>query len=323
LNSLFFPEPGIVELTARTAEPPEAAAGRITIQVSYCGLNFADVLALRGVAPYVLGWPHIPGYEVSGPVVAAGSRTRGFIPGDQVVALLPGAGGCAPYVTADADLCAKVPNDVSLALAATVPLAWSAAVGLVNRSGVTDTDSVIVSSAGGGVGLALGTALRGRARTLIGLVGSEHKRAAVERAGYQAVLLRDKGWPDRLPANLGPGAPDVIFESVGGPTLATCAELLGAGGRLVSYGSAGGDPEAPLPSPQRIRSLNQTIVGFSILGLAKKDPSGVRNLMVEAVELVRGDPSNLHPEVIQLRATVARLDLMDSGASVGKAVVQI
>jgi NADPH2:quinone reductase len=168
---------------------PRPGPSQITITVAYAGLNFADVLARRGLPGYTAGWPHIPGLEVGGTVLETGAEVDGFLPGDRVVAFTVNGTGLSQVALAESDLAVKVPLEMDLATATTVPLTWGTALGLANASHTGPDDSVLVTSAAGGVGAALAAIMRNRGVSLlVGGVGSRSKMnpaGAAHKSAYE------------------------------------------------------------------------------------------------------------------------------------------
>ena len=73
----------------------DPAAGEVSIEVTYAGVNFLDVMARRGDPGYVPAWPYIPGLEVAGTVRATGAGVAGLAVGQRVAAFTPAGGGLA------------------------------------------------------------------------------------------------------------------------------------------------------------------------------------------------------------------------------------
>ena len=73
-------------LTLREQPAPPPGPGEIAIDVTYSGVNFADIQMRLGFYPDAPKRPFVPGYEVSGTVAEVGSGVTGFKRGDQVVA---------------------------------------------------------------------------------------------------------------------------------------------------------------------------------------------------------------------------------------------
>src|SRR5271163_4515034 len=76
--------PGVLEV--REMASPPLSAGKIRVEVSAAGINFADIMARIGVYPDAPKTPCVVGYEVAGTVLEAGDGVEDFAAGQRVVA---------------------------------------------------------------------------------------------------------------------------------------------------------------------------------------------------------------------------------------------
>ncbi|MFD7092900.1 amino acid adenylation domain-containing protein [Streptomyces sp. NPDC059896] len=142
LDSLGFEGAGEAE-TARPLGPLE-----VRVRVRASGLNFRDVLN-------ALDMVHAPklGLECAGEVVETGSAVTHLAAGDRVMGLAVGTFGTE--VRADARVMTRIPDALSYAEAATVPLTFlTAYYALVDLGGLRAGEKVLVHAAAGGVGMA-------------------------------------------------------------------------------------------------------------------------------------------------------------------------
>ena len=124
--------------------------GEIEIDVAASGVNFRDVLRTLGLYPDA---PGILGEECAGRVVAVGSGTRAFQPGDQVFGFVPSS--MARYVTCPENYAARKPAGISFEQAAGLPVTFlTAAHSLLDRAALAAGERVLIHAAAGGVGLA-------------------------------------------------------------------------------------------------------------------------------------------------------------------------
>ncbi|WP_344646379.1 SDR family NAD(P)-dependent oxidoreductase, partial [Streptomyces durmitorensis] len=129
-----------------TGEP--LGPGEVRVQVRAAGLNFRDVLN-------ALDMVHAPkfGLECAGVVLEAGAQVEHLRVGDRVMGLAVGSFGTE--VRADARVMTPIPEGLSYAQAATVPLTFLTAYhGLVDLGGLRAGEKVLVHAAAGGVGMA-------------------------------------------------------------------------------------------------------------------------------------------------------------------------
>ncbi len=321
MRTLEMTEPGTADVLRLTDRPvPAPGPGQVLIRVTFAGLNFADALARRGAPGYALNWPFVPGLEVAGTVEGpVGDGVGHLVPGDQVVALTPGGGGFAEYVVADARLASPVPAGVDLATASTVPVTWATALGLVRRALPVTGESVLITSAAGGVGSALATVLTRHGITrVIGGISSAAKSSAL-RGGVVPVVRGEDFFARAVEAAGGPI--DVVLDSVGGPVLGEAASHLATGGRLISYGAAAGHPDPDSPGPAALRKNNLTVSGFSILGLARSAPQRVEALVTGSLTLLGDGLEIPTPTLVGWDGLVEAHLRQSEGLTTGKVVL--
>src|SRR5680860_397839 len=142
--------PDSVEL--REVPEPLPAQDQIMVDVEYAGVAFPDVLLTRGQYQLRPEPPFSPGWEVSGVVRADGG---GFKAGDRVAAM-PIVGGFAEAVAVDARMVFPLPDSVSFASGAALPLNYlTAHLALVRRGHLKAGETVMVQGAAGGLGTAV------------------------------------------------------------------------------------------------------------------------------------------------------------------------
>lgn len=146
---------GPEQLRVEQVPPPELQAGHLLLRVRAAGVNPLDYKVRRGDLK-LLTWrrfPLVPGADVSGEVISAGSRR--FRSGDAVYAMLNGirGGAYAEYASVPEEAAALRPRNVGWEAAAAVPVAGvTALVALRDRAGVQAGQEVLVNGASGGVG---------------------------------------------------------------------------------------------------------------------------------------------------------------------------
>ncbi len=146
-------------------------------------------------------------------------------------------GGFAEYVVIAADQAHDVTDSpLSDEQLACLPIAYGTATGMLERAQVRADETVLVTGASGGVGLALVQLAHARGAHVIALTTADHE-AAVRDAGASHTVLRDEGSiPDRIrEAAEGPVA--VVADVVGGWVFEELFPLLATGGRWVTCGA--------------------------------------------------------------------------------------
>ncbi|MEW2622440.1 zinc-binding dehydrogenase [Streptomyces sp. NPDC048106] len=326
MRALVMTAPGGSENSeVREIEEPRPGAGQVAVEVAYAGLNFVDVMARRGDAGYVPAWPYLPGKEVAGTVREVGEGVTGLAVGDRVVAA-PVGGGLAQVVVAEAALTVPVPPQVALRQAGAVPLGLATAMLLLTDAGrFTAGDTVLVHSAGGGIGNAIAqlVPVLGGGR-LLGTVGRPTKAAQAVKAGYDAVFPRDEGLREAvLEATEGKGV-DLVLDPLGTEALELDLQVAAPGGRIVLFGNAGGGAVDALPPAGRLLAGNLTLTGFSHKGLAATAPAKVARAISRVLYLLAAGRLDLPvTELAGLAGVPAAHDLMATGAGVGKYVTRV
>lgn len=254
----------VVEVTV-----PEPAPGEVLVGVSAVAVNNTDLwtregaYGLPGDPDALAGWrgamefPRIQGADVAGTVVTLGAGCPSHLLGTRVVvdpATYDGDGtdanpvglmgserdgGYAQYVIAPAarvhDVTDSPLDDDQLAA---LPTSYGTALGMIERGGVHAGDTVLVTGASGGVGLALVQLSRARGATVLA-VSSAGKLDQVRQAGAHHVIDRAEPVPQQID-ELSPRGVDVVLDVVAGDLLEEGVARLVEGGRWVVAGALGG-----------------------------------------------------------------------------------
>lgn len=229
-------------LTLADVPEPEAGPEDVVVEVVATALNRADLLQRRGFYPEPgpKRAHEIPGMELSGRVVAVGSRVTAWSPGDEVMAIVSG-GAYAERVAVHERQLLAVPRGVPVADAAALPeVGITAHDALVSQGGLRSGGWALVHAGGSGVGsMAVQIAAAIGARTVT--TCSAGKVAAVRALGADVVV--DHGSEDFVAAvaeaTEGRGV-DVVLDVVGGDYLARNLAALRVGGTIVQVGVMGG-----------------------------------------------------------------------------------
>lgn len=270
---------------------PVPVAGEVLVEVRAVALNNTDLWTREGSygAPgnpdALSGWrgpidfPRIQGADVAGVVVSVGPGGDTGMVGRRVVvdpaiydAEGPDAnpvglmgsecdGGYAEYVTAPTcqvhDVTGSPLSDAQLCA---LPTAYGTALGMIERGGVTDTDTVVVTGASGGVGLALVQLAHARGARVLA-VSSGTKLESVQRAGAHEVIDRAHDVAAQVRAASDDGV-DVVLDVVAGDFVGEGLPLLREGGRWVVAGALGGHTVAF--DVRRLYLHNARIIGSSM-----------------------------------------------------------
>lgn len=248
---------------------PVAGPGEIVVEVRACALNYLDVFTREGMPGEPTPLPHITGGDVAGVVSEVGPGVTAPAAGDRVL-LNPnwGCGACeycrdghtprclrghmlgemdqgglAEYVKCPAAQAIPIPEPYPFESAACLPVAWGTAWRMVVTHGeVKPGDVVLVTAAGGGVGLGAVQMAKLQGARVIGLASTDDKLARIKALGADDVInyVTDRDWDVTVRRLTGKRGADVIIETVGASTWEPSIRALGKGGRLVTSGATSG-----------------------------------------------------------------------------------
>ena len=320
--------PGAEDVSVAELPDPLARPGEVLIRVSYCGVNYPDVLLLQDRYQLRPPRPFTPGGEVSGEVAGVGEGVTGFAPGDRVMARMS-LGGMAQLVTVPQNRVHKIPASMPLDEAATIQTTYLTAYhALVQRASMRAGERLLVLGAAGGVGLAAVQLGKAMDATVIAAASSDEK-ADVARANGADVAFRYHRGPlddagrremSALFKQMCPvGAADVIFDGVGGDYTEAALRAIAPDGRLLVIGFPAGIPRIPA---NLVLLKRCQVVGVLYGGWAAQDPATDRANCDEVLRLY--EAGLLRPHVSgRFGADQARaaIDELKHRRAVGKVVV--
>lgn len=214
---------------------PTPGPGEILVAVRAAGVNPVDWRQRTGYQrpgrqPRDL--PAVLGNEAAGVVEAVGEGVRGFVPGDEVFGN-PVAGGYAEYALFPVAVTAHKPAGISFTDAAALPVAAATAYDGVRWLDLPAGSTLLVTGAGGGVGVAATQIARADGVEVIG-VASAGKKDLVESLGAVHV----PSGPDfvRGVRAVAPDGVDAVYDLIGGEVLEAAAELVTDRTKLITAG---------------------------------------------------------------------------------------
>ncbi|MBP8822405.1 MAG: zinc-binding dehydrogenase [Flavobacteriales bacterium] len=328
---------GSPEKVLRPCERPDPAPkpGQVLIRSEGFGLNFADVLAVKGLYRDAPPPPCVLGYEVVGRVEKCGEGVPAEMMAKRVLAFTR-FGGYAQLACTDHRAVAVIPNDMdlgtALAMATQGATAWYMAI---MAAPVQKGDRVLVHSAAGGVGQLLVQIALHQGCEVFAVAHGAEKMDYLKRLGAQHVIDRKaEDYAAAVNKLMGKERLDASFNAVGGTTFKKDLALLGSGGKLVLFGGAergkGGAFgtlrfvwNMGLVVPIFLMMKSKSLIGVNMLRLSESKPLLVAACMQGALGAWKKgwlDP-NVHPvfSADQLPRAVA---LLGSGNSIGKVAVR-
>lgn len=266
-NTFTGPE----DLCIGEVEEPKPAGDEILIDVHAASVSFMDSLIVSGLYQMRPPPPFVPGTEAAGVVIAVGEKVTRFQPGDRV-ACGSWTGGYAERMVAKESKSVLLPAGVAFETAAT---AWhsygTAHYALTQGARAQHGETLFVTGAAGGVGLAAVDLARHLGLRVIAGVGSDDKLSLMRRYGAcDAINYRREDLRERIKSITGGEGVDICFDNVGGTIFEQMARLMKWGGRLLPVGFTSGQiPSVPM---NLLLLKNYSIVGVFAGAWAEKFP---------------------------------------------------
>ena len=263
-------------LTLVDLPTPTAGEGEVLIEVSACGINYADSHQAENsyLSPQVL--PLIPGAEVVGRDST----------GQRVVALVPG-GGYAEVVAAPKARTFTIPDGVSDGAALAAILQGTTAYHLLRTSShMQSGESVVVHAAAGGVGTIAVQLAKLWGAKVIGSASSADKRALVTSLGADAVVDPEvEDLTAAIVAANGGKKVNIVLEMAGGKVFDQSVQALAPFGRLVTFGMASRSMPEPI-NAGALMGTSRAVIGFWLAHCMARPDRMIAPQLAELFELM-------------------------------------
>lgn len=320
--------------------PSQPRGDQVLIQIRAAGVCFHDLLVRDGTYRKLVQLPLIPGHEMAGDAVAIGEAVTRIKVGDQVAStnretcghcdlcrsgqegICPNQrffghncpGGYAEFVLARENALSLVPRSIPPEIACTLSCAVGTELHGIRQIGRTRAgDAVLVTGAGGGLGIHGVQIAKLCGAFVVGLTTSATKAKAIRTAGADEVVVIERGERfDRKLREVVPNGFDVICDNVGQPVFDSCFRTLAVGGRYVFIGQL--NNQAISLNPAWLLLRNTSLLGSN---------SSTRSELDEVVRLVdRGLIRPVVDRVMPLEdASLAHRRLM-AAESTGRVVLK-
>jgi len=259
MKAIQITETGAPEVLKYVDLPtPKPGPGEVLVKAHAIGVCMPETYVRKGVYRWMPPLPVIPGIEMSGTVVEAGSGVTRLRVGQNVFVCareFKERSGCyAEYLAAREDLIYPLPDGIDLDQAAGLAnyqVAWH----LVNSAlKGFQYDSALVVAAAGGVGSALVQLAKAAGKRVIGVVSSDERAAFARAQGADDVVDRKRGNVVHQVKQLTGGrGVDLVLDPAGGPNMTSYFGCLDRFGMLILYGRLEGAPtgniDAAISSP--------------------------------------------------------------------------
>lgn len=227
---------GVGVLKIQEREDPRPGKGQVKIRVKASGVNFADIMARKGIYPDAPKKPCVVGFEVAGTVESVGEGVdSSFI--DKSVLAITRFGGYSDVVITPALYIFEKPKKLSFEEAAAIPVNYLTAYQLlVVMGGLKRGESVLIHNAGGGIGLAALDIAKHIGAITYG-TSSARKHAFLKSRGLDFALdYRTQDWLKEIKKLTDGRGVELIIDPIGGKNFKKSYRALRRTGRLGLFG---------------------------------------------------------------------------------------
>jgi len=252
---------GIEALNFAEAPDPRPGPNEVLVDVHAASVSYMDYLMTTGGYQLRPPLPYVPGTDAAGVIVACGEKVTRFKVGDRVCCS-NWFGAFAERMAARESSVALLPDGVDFAVGSTVLNSYlTAYYALIERARLQAGETMLVTGAAGGVGLACVEIAHVVGARVIAVVGNAAKAAMVRTHGATEVIDHShQDVHERVKAFVGKKGFDVCVDNVGGAQFTTLARLMGWNGRLLPIGFTSGEiPSLPMNLP--------LLKNFSVIGV--------------------------------------------------------
>ncbi|MBD2775991.1 zinc-binding dehydrogenase [Iningainema tapete] len=250
-------------LAIKEVAPPSPTPSEVLVRVAAISLNRGEV---RRAMNAEAGWQ--PGWDLAGTIEVAAADGSSPREKCRVVGFVPN-GAWKEVVAVPTHAIATLPDSVSFAQAATLPVAGLTALHALAKAGSLLDRNVLITGASGGVGNFACQLARLSGATVVAHVRNAEFEASVKHTGAHIVVSGDDLSPAR---EFGPY--DLILESVGGATLSVALSLLAPDGVCVLFGTSASS-EVTFNASKFYATGGASLYGFILFHELKREPASV------------------------------------------------
>jgi NADPH:quinone reductase-like Zn-dependent oxidoreductase len=317
--------PEVLKLEDVQVPPP--GPGEVRIAVKAIGLNRAEAMFRAGMYLEQPVFPSRIGYEVSGTVDAVGTGVTSVKPGDAVSTIpafsMVKYGVYGETATVPEHAVAHHPSSLSWEKATAIWMQYLTAYGaLIDIAKLSKGDTLLIPAASSSVGIASIQIANLIGATPIALTRTSDKRESLLKLGAKHVIATEEQdlVEEVRKLTSGKGA-RVVFDPVGGPTVAKLTAAMSERGILFQYGALSPEP-TPLPLMD-VLGKSLTIRGYLLFEFTS-DPAKTapgKKFVVEGLESGKLDP--IIAKTFRLDEIVEAHRYMESNEQIGKIVVTV
>jgi NADPH:quinone reductase-like Zn-dependent oxidoreductase len=246
---------------------PSLSEDTVLVKVHAASINPVDLRVLEGEFKAILPvkFPFILGSDFAGTVVEVGSNVTQFKAGDEVYAKIDLNGAFAEYTVVQQSSLALKPKNISMELAASLPLvaltAWQT---LVEIAKVQSGQKVLIHAGSGGVG-SIAIQLAKSLGAIVATTTSGKNTRWVRELGADIIIdYKTADFEQELKDY------DMVLDTQGGKTLEKSLNVVKRGGRIISISGPPDQAFAEAVNPNRFLKCVIPLLSWSIRHKAKK-----------------------------------------------------
>jgi len=259
-------------LKIQESKDPKPLPGEVLIKVKAIGINFADILARKGLYPDAPKPPCVVRYEVSGIAEAVGQDVMSSIVGKSVMALTR-FNGYSEMVCVPETNVYTIPGSLDFERAAAIPVNYLTAYQLICvMGGLKKGESVLIHNAGGGVGLAALDISMHLEATTYGTSSVEKHSFLAERGLNHPLDYRNQDFLSSIMRLTDGKGVELVIDPIGGKNWKKSYKALRSTGRLGIFGVST-VTESKMGRPFQFAKLIIQMPWYNPLGLMNANKS--------------------------------------------------
>ena len=294
---------------------PALASGQEMVEIKAAGVNFADLMTARGGYARTPKPPLIAGREFCGKQSSDGKMVMGYTQW----------GAFAEQVAANPDSLWPVPQGWSAEEGAAFPVNYFTAYLAYWKAGIVQKAvkpaRVLIHAVAGGVGTAAVQIGKLLGLEMYGMSSSDEKLKRVQDLGLQhPINYKQQDYEQAIKELTNGEGVDAVLEMLGGEHVTKSVRCLRDFGRVITYGSASGEPA--LFDPRILYAKGASVHGLWLTYLSRN-----RQVMNDAWKQLSewATEGHLKPvigKVLPIQQAREAYELLQQGKNYGKVVLK-
>ena len=318
----------------RSFKLPALKSDEVLIEVEAFGLNYADVMARKGLYAPAPKPPGIIGYEVVGKITQVYNDSDYHLINKRVLTFTRFGGYSAHVIAKNIHVVPVSENSEAAAITALATQYGTAYYAVHLATSILPNQWILQHAAAGGVGLAIFEMTKLLGAKTIGLTSKSEKVDYLKSIGMDEVInYKTDDYVKRIQQHTSGGVHH-SFNSVAGNTLKKDRQVLKPGGNLILYGAAqrAESKKGLLPtlklvwqmglfSPIQLMMTSTGIKGINMLVIADNQPEILHHCMNKVMEMYNQDLIHPKAQLMPHRQLTLAHEMLENGESIGKLAI--